>query len=68
MSINSIASNVVNNNQPALRTNAESREVGPDRDGDADDASANAGANTAIQTTSVNALGQIVGGNINTKA
>ncbi|HET8711958.1 MAG TPA: hypothetical protein VFM32_11320 [Spongiibacteraceae bacterium] len=67
MSVSSVGSSAVASAQQAIGQ-LESKEVGPDHDGDADDAASKAPAAPATPPSTVNYLGQAIGATISTKA
>lgn len=66
MAINSVGSNVILSRPVALPA-SESREVGKDHDGDADDSVGKASPSVLANVPTVNPHGQVVGAGISTK-
>ncbi len=67
MTINPIATNAPAL-KPVTQTSPEAREVGPDHDGDADDAGGKISAPAHAVAPTVNLSGQVVGATVSTKA
>lgn len=73
MSINPLQPNAMNTVQQAAQTSAESREVGVDRDGDADDSATQktpipSAPATQPAPATTNLQGQTIGATLSTKA